>query len=162
MKSSNKRDTHSTFENDRKEGAYHDIFLRAYIVSANQKKISKPKRDFRAKWPNHALVFDTETRITVDQSLTFGVYRCCERVYGIYKVTEEGIFYADNLPAKERKILQAHVRTAVSDVASFPPRFPLYSRSEFMKRVFWPTIKHKATLVCGFNLPFDLARLALK
>ncbi len=140
----------------------HELFLRAYIVSANQKKISKPKHDFRAKWPKHALVFDTETRTTVDQSLTFGVYRCCEQVSGIYKGTEEGIFYADNLPAKERKILQAHVHTAVSDVASFPPRFPLYSRSEFMKRVFWPAIKHEAPLVCGFNLPFDLARLALK
>ena len=140
----------------------HDIFLRAYIVSANQKKIRKPKRDFRAKWPQHALIFDTETRITVDQSLTFGVYRCCERVYGIYKVKEEGIFYADELPAKERKTLQAYVRTRVSDVTSFPPRFPLYSRSEFMKRVFWPAIKYNGALVCGFNLPFDLARLALK
>src|SRR5712691_4846089 len=84
----------------------HDIFLRAYIISANQKKKSKRKHDFRAKWPKHALIFDTETRITVDQSLTFGVYRCCEQVHGIYQVTEEGIFYADNLPAKERKILQ--------------------------------------------------------
>ncbi len=142
--------------------ATHEIFLRAYIVCANQKKITKPKRDFRAKWPKLALVFDTETRITVDQSLTFGVYRCCEQADGIYKVTEEGIFYVDNLPAKEGKILQDHVHTAVSDVVSFPPRFPLYSRSEFMKRVFWPTIKYKGALVCGFNLPFDLARLALK
>src|SRR5713226_5480354 len=97
----------------------HELFLRAYIVSANQKKTSKPKHDFRAKWPKHALVFDTETRITVDQSLTFGVYRCSELEHGIYKVTEEGIFYADNLPAKEEKILQAHISQAVSDVASF-------------------------------------------
>jgi hypothetical protein len=140
----------------------HELFLRAYIVSANQKKIRKPKHDFRSKWPTHALVFDTESRITVDQSLTFGVYRCCEREHGIYKVTEEGIFYADSLPPKERKILQAHVRTSVSDVVSFPPRFPLYSRTEFMRRVFWPMIKYKPALVCGFNLPFDLARLALK
>jgi hypothetical protein len=140
----------------------HELFLRAYIVSAKQKKIRAPKHDFRAKWPRHALVFDTESRITVDQSLTFGVYRRCERVCGLYKVMEEGIFYADNLPAKERKILQTYVRTSVSDVASFPPRFPLYSRSEFMKRVFWPAIKYNGALVCGFNLPFDLARMALK
>ena len=78
-----------------------------------------------------------------------------------YKVTEEGIFYADDLPTKDRKVMHNYVRTAVSDVASFPPRFPLYSRSEFMKRVFWPAIKHNGALVVGFNLPFDLARLAL-
>jgi hypothetical protein len=45
-----------------------------------------------SKWPQQALVFDTETRITADQSLTFGVYRLCE-------VTQEGILYADYLPA---------------------------------------------------------------
>ena len=114
-----------------------------------------------SKWPQHALVFDTETRITADQSLTFGVYRLCKLVKNNYVVTEEGLFYADDLPAKERKALHAYKHTAISDVASFPPRFPLYSRSEFIKGVFWPAIKHKGALIVGFNLPFDLARLAL-
>ncbi len=99
--------------------------------------------------------------ITADQSLTFGVYRLCKLVADIYTVTEEGVFYADDLPAKERRVLESHIKTAVSDVASFPPRFPLYSRSEFMKRVFKPAIKRDGALVCGLNLPFDLARLAL-
>lgn len=141
----------------------HDIFLRAYAVTADKKQ--KRKRSANAgddsKWPEHALVFDTETRITADQSLTFGVYRRCALGDEDYKVTEEGIFYADDLPTKDRKVLHNYARTAVSDVTSFPPRFPLYSRSEFMKRVFWPAIKHKGALVVGFNLPFDLARLAL-
>jgi hypothetical protein len=65
-----------------------------------------------------------------------------------YTVTEEGVFYADDLPATERKVLESYITTAVSDVASFPPRFPLYSRSEFMKRVFWPAIKRDGALVC--------------
>jgi hypothetical protein len=141
--------------------AKHDIFLRSYAIAADKQR--KPKRyraNRKSKWPNHALVFDTESRITADQSLTFGVYRRCELVDGSYRITEEGLFYADDLPAKERKVLQIHLRTAVSDVARFPPRFPLYSRSEFMRRVFWPEIKYEGALVCGFNLPFDLARLA--
>jgi hypothetical protein len=145
----------------------HDIFLRALAVVRNKKKRHKatPKRGARAnhdsKWSEHALVFDTETRITADQSLTFGVYRRCKLVDESYRVTEEGVFYADDLPTNERRMLQTYLRTAISDVASFPPRFPLYSRSEFMKRVFWPAIKRNAALVCGLNLPFDLARLAL-
>ncbi len=141
----------------------HDIFLRALAVVSKKKKKRKgstPAGD-DPKWPEHALVFDTETRITADQSLTFGVYRLCKLAGAGYAVTEEGIFYADDLPVKDRKVLDNYLRTAVSDVASFPPRFPLYSRSEFMKRVFWPAIKHKGALVVGFNLPFDLARLAL-
>jgi hypothetical protein len=106
-------------------------------------------------------VFDTESRITADQSLTFGVYQTCKLVADGYKVTEEGIFHADDLPAKERKALATHISTAVSDVKAFPPRFPVYSRSQFIKRVFWPAIKRDGALVCGLNIPFDLARLAL-
>lgn len=30
-----------------------------------------------------------------------------------------------------------------------------------MRKVFWPAIKRHGALICGFNLPFDLARLAL-
>jgi hypothetical protein len=147
----------------------HDIFLRALAVPAKKKKKHKgrgkrrrrTRANNRRKWPKHALVFDTETRTTADQSLTFGVYRLCALVNGSYVVIEEGIFYADDLRAKDRKVIENYLRTAVSDVASFPPRFPLYSRSEFMKRVFWPAIKYNGALVVGFNLPFDLARLAL-
>src|SRR5205809_7104768 len=126
----------------------HDIFVRAYVVATEKKKGRKsaPKND-DPKWPQHALVFDTETRITADQSLTFGVYRLCELVEHRYIVTQEGIFYADDLPAKDREELERYQQTAISDVLSFPPKFPLYSRSEFMRRVFWPAIKRDDALV---------------
>ena len=114
-----------------------------------------------SKWPEHALVFDTETRITADQSLTFGVYRRCELNGDKYNVKEEGIFYADDLSAKERRALESYVQTEDPDVTSFPPQYPLYSRSQFMQKVFWPAIKRDGALICGLNLPFDLARLAL-
>jgi hypothetical protein len=114
-----------------------------------------------SKWAEHALVFDTETRITADQSLTFGVYRLCKLMEGRYTATEEGIFYADDLLATERKVLRSYTKTAVSDVKSFPPRFPLYSRSQFLRRVLWPAIRRDGASVCGLNVPFDLSRLAL-
>ena len=144
----------------------HDIFLRAIALpTKGKKRKGKRKRSARAgndpKWPKFALVFDTETRITADQSLTFGVYRLCTLEGDSYTLIEEGLFYADDLPTKERKVLETYVRTAIMDVPSFPPRFPLYSRSEFMKKVFWPAIKKKGALVCGLNLPFDISRLAL-
>jgi hypothetical protein len=139
----------------------HDIFLRAYAVAVDSKQEPDRKTwiDYDPKWPEHALIFDTETRITADQSLTFGVYRLCKRVGNKYKLTEEGIFYADDLSAKDVEILNIHLQTAVSDVRSFPPQFPLYSRFEFMQSVFWPAIRRGA-LICGLNLPFDLSRLA--
>ena len=60
------------------------------------KRVSSNKK---RKWPKEALIFDTESRITPDQSLTFGVYRRCELVNDNYDVKEEGLFYADDLPA---------------------------------------------------------------
>src|SRR5580698_213694 len=143
--------------------AAHDIFLRAYAVRADQKKKRKQPSNGQddSKWPEQALVFDTETRITTDQSLTFGVYRLCDLVRGEYKLVQEGIFYADDLPGKERGVLETYQQTAIQDIPSFPPQFPLYSRSEFMRRVFWPAIKRDGALVSGLNCPFDLAHLAL-
>jgi hypothetical protein len=152
----------------------HDFFLRALAVPVkeeNQKKDKKrntknpgAQEDERLidepKWPEYILALDTETRITVDQSLTFGVWRLCKLVGLNYLVIEEGIFYADNLPAKHLGVLKKYMETAVSDVPAFPPRFPLYSLSEFMKKVFWTALKKFGSMVVGFNLGYDLARLA--
>jgi len=159
----------------------HDLYLRALAVP-----VEKPKRQDKSKstdkanrepsgdelndeptWPDYILVKDTESRITIDQSLTFGVYQLCKlvdkpfKIHSHYEVIEEGIFYADDLPAKERKVLEAYMRTASSDVPSFPPRFPLYSVSEFKNEVFWRALKNLGASVCGFHLPYDLSRLAL-
>src|SRR5438445_8437560 len=106
-----------------------DIFLRALAVVPDKKKRkgtyrpSIPTAD-DSKWSKVALVFDTESRITADQSLTFGVYRLCELVNDNYMLVEEGVFYADDLLPKERTVLKDYVRTAVSDVAFFPPSVP--------------------------------------
>ncbi len=144
----------------------HDVFVRAYATDKEQeeKKVSKKRNtrtNNRLKWPVYALVFDTETRTTADQSLTFGVFRLCELRNGKYEVVREGLFYADDLPLSELQILQRYVQTEISDVKSFPPEFPLYSRTDFLQKVFWPAIKRNGALICGLNLPFDLSRLAV-
>jgi len=141
----------------------HDIFVRGYAITADQKPNTKRKssRGNDPKLSRYVLVLDTETRTTPDQSLTFGVFRLCELKGNKYFVIREGIFYADDLPASERKIIENYARTAVPDVKTFPPEFPIYSRSDFMRKVFWPAIKRKGAMICGLNLPFDLSRLAL-
>lgn len=69
----------------------HDIFVRAYAVPVGeQDKTRKPSAGSNQKWPNYALVFDTETRITADQSLTFGVFRLCELARDRYELIREG------------------------------------------------------------------------
>jgi hypothetical protein len=143
----------------------HDLFLRAIAVPVEKKKKKTRKRNistgYEPKWPDSVLAFDTESRITVDQSLTVGVWRRCKLAGQTYEVIEEGIFYADDLSARDLKVLTTYMETAISDVPSFPPRFPLYSRSQFMKKVFWPALKKDGAMVVGFHLGYDLTRIAL-
>jgi hypothetical protein len=144
-----------------------DIFLRAHTVVVDSKKSKKGKRKRRGsrprsnlkKWPEYAVVFDCETRIDTGQALTFGFYRVLKLQGPTYLLEEEGAFFEDNLPAHERKVLEKYVSAADTEVKSFPPTFPLHSRSQFVKQVFYKYAR-KGALIVGFNLGFDLTRLA--
>jgi hypothetical protein len=138
-----------------------DIFLRAHTVGP-QKKESRPANG--PKWPKEILVFDTETTIDTRQELTFGAYCLCELVDGQYACSEEGLFYADGPSAQQRKVLEQYVERQQAQIAvkTFPPKLDLklYPRWKFVEQVFWKAIKDERMIV-GFNLPFDLSRLAV-
>lgn len=76
------------------------------------------------------------------------------------------MFYADDLGMAQRKVLGQFVDDPTNlprlGVKMFPPpmRLKLYSRSEFIEGAFWKSIRRGAMTV-GFNLPFDLSRLAV-
>ena len=142
-----------------------DIFLRAHsVVIDNPRKTTKRKSGKRiaaknTNWPKYALVFDCETRIDTGQELTFSFYRVLELKGNSYELLEEGAFFDDDLPAHERQILESFTRTTDTEVKTFPPRFPLHPRSTFIKAVFYKWAR-KGAMIIGFNLGFDLTRLA--
>ena len=141
-----------------------EIYLRAHTVASTGKR--KKNRDSKCItiWPDRILIFDTETTIDARQDLTFGVYWLCELINGKYICSEEGMFYPDDIDARQSKVLTKYVETrqARIEVKSFPPRLDLmlYPRWQFVERVFWKAIKDERMIV-GFNLPFDLSRLAV-
>ena len=140
------------------------IYIRSHIEPIGKVVSEKqpPKNTkVHAQWARYALCFDTETRIDLGQELTFGVWRLCELRGTVYVCIEEGLFYADNLPSKERKVLEDYVQLHTSDVTGFPPRYPLYSCSDFIHKVFYKWAKKGAHIV-GLNLPFDLCRITSK
>ena len=96
-------------------------------------------------------VFDTETRTESSQRLTFGSYRFLVD----NELREEGLFYAEDLPPKDRKTLERYV--AAHDRRG--SRLLLLTRREFLKKFYKAVYKGRALLV-GFNLPFDLSRIA--
>lgn len=142
----------------------HEIFVRAHTVVPEKLPRDRPSP---AKWPDEVLIFDTETTIDTAQKLNFGFYRRCKLGRTGCQCIEEGLFYADDLDATQREVLKSFTADLGNlpqlDVKMFPPpmRLNLYSRSVFVERVFWKAIRRGAMIV-GFNLPYDLSRLAVK
>lgn len=106
--------------------------------------------------PTAMLVFDTETRTDATQRLTFGSYRFCKDGHCL----EEGLFFGDDLPKKDRRILERYVARHQADVqGESRRRLLLLTRSQFLKKFYQAAYKGQCLLV-GFNLPFDLSRIA--
>src|SRR5947209_20040885 len=99
------------------------------------------------------MVIDTETSTDPSQRLLFGSYQFI--VEG--ECLEEGLFYADDLPHEDRTKLETYVANQ-SSRSGFPP-LQLLSRREFVEKLYRAVYKGRCLLV-GFNLPFDLSRIA--
>jgi hypothetical protein len=142
----------------------HDVFLRAHTVGTGKASAESWKDEPVPKWPRQILLFDSETTIDTRQDLTFGAYRRCELIDGKYLCSEEGLFYRDGLDIPQRTVLERYAKRepAGIEAKSFPPRLDLqvYSRSKFVEKIFWKTLANDG-MVVGFNLPFDLSRLAV-
>jgi len=125
-----------------------------------------------------ALVFDTETTIDAAQQLNFGVWRLAYRhPDGSIDIAEEGLFHADNLPTRDPAgygTLREYARTHRGDVtpgkvgpvgrggARLTSRgtLTLLSRQDWVEQILWLALGLGAVVV-GFNLPFDLSRIAV-
>jgi hypothetical protein len=114
---------------------------------------TEPKVRTNKLWraPGAMFVLDTETRTDQSQRLTFGSYR----FFVGNGLREEALFYADDLPHKDRKILEKYVAAQNRRGSNLL----LLNRRKFLKRFYKAVYKARALLV-GFNLPFDLSRIA--
>jgi len=132
------------------------LAVRVYPEPKNareQKQDNHPPRHWR--YPDAMVVFDTETRTDATQRLMFGSYRLI--VAG--QCREEGLFYADDLPARDLEILKNYAATHSADVAEGNAELRLLTLSEFLDKFYRAAYKSRCLLV-GFNLPFDLSRIA--
>ncbi len=119
--------------------------------------------------PDYAIVIDTETTVDATQRLLFGSYRFLDlrdENRSVGRCLDEGLFYGDDLPARDPEafaIVRQYAAEQMTDVD--PPRRPrplkLLSRREFVDGPFWKAAYKAGALVVGFNLPFDLSRLAV-
>lgn len=117
--------------------------------------------------PRYALVLDTETTIDASQRLNFGSYRYCRISWDGHvphlTCVEEGLFFAVDLERRDPNGYQELVEYVRRNRANVAPGYPakLWLRSEQEFRdVLWQEAIRKRSLIVGFNLPFDLSRVA--
>lgn len=120
------------------------IALRAYVAA----KRARPKR--RDNGPSSwTLIFDCETAIDAGQGLRFGAYQLRKGEM----LVEAGLFYDPaGLPAAE-----------VGQLRNFAKRERLFvrTRDEFVDEILFRRAYQFRARIVGFNLPFDLSRLAI-
>jgi hypothetical protein len=132
------------------------ISVRVYPEAFTQESDSRGRKiTDRKAWrlPNAMFVFDTETRVDATQRLTFGSYRFI--VNG--ECQEEGVFHAPDLPESDRNILARYIASHSTDAAD--KKLKLITLQQLLSKIYLAAYKGRCLLV-GFNLPFDLSRLA--
>ena len=130
------------------------ISIRAYAVPVDDKlakeTAKRPKRqDSRLKASLWTLIFDTETSTDPGQALRFGTYQLRKAGTPI----EKGIFYdPKGVTKSELALMRAHTdREGVV----------LRDRDSFIDDIFFHHAYRLDATIIGFNLPFDISRLAI-
>ena len=124
----------------------NDIFVRAFTGNG-KKKHTKDRENHNT---NIRLIFDTETTIDQYQNLTFG--SCAIQIKTSTGIKEEWYLFYANIQEDKIQILLEHGKKHSIDV--LPVR-------EFVDKIFYPYAYKMRAEVIGFNLPFDLSRLAI-
>jgi hypothetical protein len=147
------------------------IALRAYVRKAakKSKKDAKPPRttlpraiNWRGLAPrttpsDWVLVFDCETRTTPDQRLRFGGYQLRYKD----QIWERGAFYEPEVLTEDELAILRQVIDD-EDSNSEDASIHLRTRAEFVDEVFYQSAYAVGAQIVGFNLPFDLSRLAIR
>ena len=140
---------------------YLPIAVRAFTEAGTsprrKHRISKSGRTQGWSGPSRVLILDCETETAGHgQHLSFGSYRYCalDTDDGL-ELLEEGLFHADELATRDPD------GYAVLHAYAGEQSLPLLRRRVFVERVLWRAAYKVRAWVVGFNLPFDLSRLAI-
>jgi hypothetical protein len=131
--------------NDRPD--FLEIALRAYVPTGRQPNNWRGRDLGPSEW---TLIFDCETTTDAAQALKFGVYQ----VRKGQELWEAG-FFLNPVILTDRELLIIRAHAAQNDYKCMSP-------AEFVENVFFKIGYDLRALIIGFNLPFDIARLAIR
>jgi hypothetical protein len=125
--------------------------LRAFLVHRSNERNSYSYAAEKAAAPDIDAVIDTETTNDTFLSLKFGSFG----IWVAGRLHRFIIFYSDNLRESEIQVLRTFAGKQIESVST--EVIPL---SCFIDDVFYPVVYDSHARLVGFNLPFDLSRLA--
>jgi hypothetical protein len=123
------------------------IAIRAYVplVESERPKRARPQPQ-PSEW---VLIFDTETTADPSQRLRFGSFQL--RYAG--KLVKNGLFFDPAaLSKRDQQVLAGYARAN---------KLELTTRTDFVEKVFFKFGYELRATIAGFNLPFDISRLAI-
>ncbi|MHB8546479.1 MAG: hypothetical protein ACYDAJ_06905 [Nitrosotalea sp.] len=122
--------------------------VRAYSMPKNPPFVYRGRKEPQKTWFDRILLFDTETTADIYQNLKFGYFE----IYQHRILEYRGIFYDTKaIKPKEKIILKSHCKQN---------KIRLYLIEKF-REIFIHEAYDLETLCVGFNLPFDLTRIAI-
>ncbi|WP_439619815.1 hypothetical protein [Hyphomonas sp.] len=125
-----------------------DLYVRAYTEKPGSIPVAaKPARKTLDEPSPWTIIFDTETTIDAAQRLRIGF--CQVRKYG--KLVRELLFYGPELPASDMRVVRAYAAANGLTLATV---------DEFRRDVFLKIGYRANAAIVGFNLPFDISRIA--
>lgn len=124
--------------------------VRAWVKPDEQEFTFRDRRvAFRkGRFGDRALFFDTETTTGFPMKLMYGFF--CVVVHD--QVVKTGVFTAEDLPTKPSRVIQEFATAR---------NLEIMTRGQFVDKVFYPEVYGLGALCVGFNLPFDLAQIAI-
>ena len=143
-----------------------DVAVRAWALPDGWSPREAPRHRHK---PRALVVLDCETELAGRQSLIVGCYQYVRvRWRGArptFSTVEEGLIVPDDADPEDlgrlRWYAAAHDPDVDDDTYEVCPNLRVLTRHEFCEHLLWEACyRNKATLV-GFNLGFDLSRLAL-
>jgi hypothetical protein len=124
--------------------------LRAYVPGRRRTDAERTPRS-----PSGiAVIFDTETWTDPAQRLRFGAYQIRDRG----ELIERGLFHAEDTPRADLAVLNATL--AAEEPTNSGERLRVLTRAEFVEEVFFKWGYDVGGRIMGFNLPFDISRVA--
>jgi len=131
-----------------------DIALRAYIQPQQYGARKGHAKTEEPRGPDIIAVLDTETTADPYLNLQFGSFG----VWVAGKLQRLTIFHSLNLKIAQERVIRNYARNLVVDGI----RAELLPVDRFIDDIFYPVVYDARGLLVGFNLPFDISRLAIR